>query len=325
MGCLTDYIGIRWCGATGSVPSNLYINDLPGISIKQISSITDEEHTTFLSLWNTIQARAENRFALDVRESMNAKYRLNSLSQGVNLGKTSDLTPIIVATGESNYYDITLTDNTEFSPSPLMQLGVQSVSWYCGDAGDIGEVLNLTITDVNTSQVLHTQELTIVNIGWNDFEVGQSFVPSTSTPQPLTVRIDISPDASDLTTVEMDLPNSVQFNSCCMGRIEGTASGITTTFNIACSWAGLICQNKNLFSRSFWYLCGIEFLTELIYSSVLTGWTTINLQKAKDLRVEYEVEYQKSLSQVAGGMNLDCDCCLDCGGGIQIRTATQFY
>jgi len=87
----------------------------------------------------------------------------------------------------------------------------------------------------------------------------------------------------------------------------------------------LICQNKTLFSRAYWYLLGIEVLTEQLYSSKLNQFTTVNLQRLNELRAEYQVEYSKSLEQVAGGLKLSCDCFIECNESVQLREATQFY
>jgi hypothetical protein len=336
MGCLNDYIGIRWCGGSASAPSSLYINDLPGLSIKQFNSITDEENGTFLSVWNTVQNRAERRFALDVREAMGAKYRLKSLAQGVNLGKVLvDGQPVSVTQTPKMYIELDSNYTSEYSPSPLLQIHIQTISYYCGDSDDIGLPYNITFGDSDTNTNFFGISKTIYQEEWNDFEINQTFNVTATQAQTLKMFIAASVANTPFQTVLVQLPNNIQNSQCCGASVYGGLSvsneklsytyGFTATFNVTCSWEGLICQNKNLFSRAFWYLCGIEFLTELIYSTTLSKWTTIGMNQMKDLRAEYEVEYQKSLKQVADGMYLDCDCCLDCASPVQIRTASQFY
>jgi hypothetical protein len=338
MGCLNDYIGIRWCGGSASAPSSLYINDLPGLSIKQFNSITDEENGTFLSVWNTVQNRAERRFALDVREAMGAKYRLKSLAQGVTLSR--DIEDYTTNTyPNSTYLGISIELNSGdnlYTPSPLMQINVQSVSFYNPLGVNTGLDSSVVFFDMDTNQILYQKSIVLGAGGWENYEINQSFL-STSTQNPLRIACVIN-NAEQLAFVSQTLNSEIRINSCCQADINGMSIsgnqvysesaesyGVTATFNVTCSWDSLICQNKNLFSRAFWYLCGIEFLTELIYSTTLSKWTTIGMNQMKDLRAEYEVEYQKSLKQVADGMYLDCDCCLDCASPVQIRTASQFY
>ena len=96
MNCLTNYIGLRGCSTT-TPASGLYVNDLPGISLKAIVSLTNEEEKTYLELWDMIERRAQSRFSLDVREHMQKSYKIKSLTQGVNtLGYSSGTGPIPV-------------------------------------------------------------------------------------------------------------------------------------------------------------------------------------------------------------------------------------
>jgi hypothetical protein len=337
MGCLNDYIGIRWCGGSASAPSSLYINDLPGLSIKQFNSITDEENGTFLSVWNTVQNRAERRFALDVREAMGAKYRLKSLAQGVNLGREiTDVTTTEYANSDHLGFTIELTqEDHQFINSPLQAIHIQSLSWYHAAVPDTGKSYRIEIRDLDTLEVLfQVDDVLGLSSEWVHIEVNETFYKSSLAPSfRLACIIDNAEQYSFVSTV---LNPPIQLDGCCNARVMGLVNlnpleqtsdtyGMTGVFSIVCDWTSLICQNKNLFSRAFWYLCGIEFLTELIYSTTLSKWTTIGMNQMKDLRAEYEVEYQKSLKQVADGMYLDCDCCLDCASPVQIRTASQFY
>ena len=336
MGCLNDYIGIRWCGGSASAPSSLYINDLPGLSIKQFNSITDEENGTFLSVWNTVQNRAERRFALDVREAMGAKYRLKSLAQGFNLGNVVDSTTIntpLINVQNGFAIELIQADLIDWTPSPLLQMNVQQLAFYLDDAADISKIITIRIADLDTAEVYKQSTFTLVNQGWNIIPINLT-ITSTTNAQPLRIACQFITDGT-VDCVSMDTTQNIQINDCCgaavrpysiaQGAFTSNTYGLSGIFNVTCSWEGLICQNKNLFSRAFWYLCGIEFLTELIYSTTLSKWTTIGMNQMKDLRAEYEVEYQKSLKQVADGMYLDCDCCLDCASPVQIRTAAQFF
>jgi hypothetical protein len=275
---------------------------------------------------------------------MGAKYRLKSLAQGVNLGKVAVYDDYLnnlveVPNGSSNFLHIDLVDsyNTEYTPSPLLQVQVQTVSFYVPAGFYVqGQLLALEIYDSNISTIspLYSNlSLATYQEGWNDFEINETFGPTAANQQPLQLHLVMYAVAGDIETIKVKLNNNIQNLSCCgvkvYANLEGESltysAGITATFNVTCSWEGLICQNKNLFSRAFWYLCGIEFLTELIYSTTLSKWTTIGMNLMKDLRAVYEVEYQNSLKQVADGMYLDCDCCLDCASPVQIRTASQFY
>jgi len=345
MTCLQDYIGLRGCGAAVP-PSGLYVNDLPGISLKQLVNLTNEEETTYVQLWDVIQKRAMNRFSLDVREAMGKYYKLNSLMQGVNLGNQVGDRNVGVNPGLKTKWGFTieLIDNPtyEYTPSPLASIHVQELRFY-SDIQLSG--IPFQIFDMNTGIELFYKEIDLIS-GWNVIPVYTTF-HNTYAVNSWSVFCAIDYSSYLEAFYDFDLPTNHTLPGCCDIRIRGAKSeyseivppgprafnfeytsntyGLTGTFSIVCSWDAVICQNKTLFSRAFWYLCGIELLTEQLYSTKLNLFTTTNLQRAKELREEYQVEYAKSLEQVAGGFKLNCDCCIDCAGQVQLRETNQFY
>jgi hypothetical protein len=338
MNCLQDYIGLRGCGS--STPgSGLYVNDLPGISLKQIVSLTNEEEATYLDLWAMIQRRAQSRFSLDVREAMGKHYKLKSLMQGVNLGKQVENNTIVANPGISKagfIIQLNESKNYEYVQSPLNAIHIQQLFFYAAPAEN-GIVF---IYDIYTNDILFNKNVSFLNDGWNTIEVNQTF-----NSQALAVYITPTFLNGFGTYLETEVPLNHQIPGCCDIRINGfytdtqwdaftndvlesqssNTYGLSGIFNVVCTWDNLICNNKNIFARPLWYLTGIELLTEQLYSSKLNQFTTVNLQRAKELREEYQVEYAKAVEQIAGGFSLDCDCCLECAGAVQLRETNQFY
>lgn len=323
MNCLTDYIGLRGCSST-TPASGLYVNDLPGISLKAIVSLTNEEEKTYLELWDMIQRRAQSRFSLDVREQMQKSYKIKSINQGINVDGYSAGTgtfPKLATYGFTIEYD---TMDTGFVPSPLSYIHIQQIKFYSEISG------NYVIDFINIDANHNIQSIVVtLNPGINIIEVNTTF---TNVGR-LFVGITLDGN-SNYTSIKA--PSSY-WTGCCGALVRGATYngsefsfgnelyGFSPIFTIGCSWDGLICHNKNIFSRAFWYLTGIEVLTEILYSTKLNQFTTVNLQKANDLRAEYQVEYMKALDQICSGMTLDCDCCLECSGSVQLRETTQFY
>ncbi len=84
MDCLKNYIGIRGCDAPAytwdantdsdddpetnpTSPSGLYINDLPGLSLKQIDKLANEEQITWYQLWDSVQDSTIKKFVNKVK------------------------------------------------------------------------------------------------------------------------------------------------------------------------------------------------------------------------------------------------------------------
>ena len=338
MNCLTDYIGLRGCGLSAPA-SGLYINDLPGISLKQMVSLTNEEEKTYLDLWSMIQTRAQSRFSLDVREAMGKLYRLKSLTNAINMPKqVTNVTKAAVAGSKAGFIiQMNEAQNYDYIASPLNAIHIQQLFFY----GSVQEKGIFVVYDAYTNEILWSSgnyELTLD--GWNTIEVNQTF-----NAQALAVYVTPSVNDPISAFYTTEAPNYHQTPGCCDIRLNGfytetsftpftndalesqttNTYGLTATFSIVCTWDNLICTNKSLFTRPWWYLCGIELLTEQLYSSKLNQFTTVNLQRAKELREEYQVEYMKALEQIAGGFNLACDCCIECSGGVQLRETTSFF
>jgi len=324
MNCLTDYIGLRGC-STATPPSGLYVNDLPGISLKQIVSLTNEEEKTYQELWDVIQRRAQNRFSLDVREKMSKEYKIKSINQGINVNGYSAGTGVTLLPrtyGFALEYD---TMNTGYVPSPLTYMHIQQINFY----SEYSTNTSILFYDIDAKTQLYALSVNL-NVGLNTIEVNQTF---TNVGR-LFVGVQLD-QGMNYTSIKAP---SNYWNGCCGTLVRGAyydggsqfifgeeLYGFSPIFTVGCSWDGLICQNKNIFSRAYWYLTGIEVLSEVIYSTKLNQFTTVNLQKANDLRTEYQVEYMKALEQICSGMNLECDCCLECSGSVQLRETTQFY
>ena len=75
MDCLNNRIGILGCDAP-TTGVQLYINQLPGISIENISALADDEQKTFLGVWNDVVLRAMKKFEILVKAKLNQCYKI---------------------------------------------------------------------------------------------------------------------------------------------------------------------------------------------------------------------------------------------------------
>lgn len=74
--CLTGFIGIMGCNSSEPA-SGLYINSLPGITLKMIDSIADEDQVTYLGVWTEVQRRGLLRFRTAFMAQLNKCYQIN--------------------------------------------------------------------------------------------------------------------------------------------------------------------------------------------------------------------------------------------------------
>jgi hypothetical protein len=268
-----------------------------------------------------------------VREAMGKHYKLNSLMQGINVGNDIGAASVSTPANLAGYTIEMIDANYEFVPSPLASIHLQQIVFYSDNQY---QSVDFYVFDLDTGDLLGTYASSLV-AGKNIIEINTTFHNLYINP---AWRIAVLFDITQVTgTFDLVLPYSRSMMSCCDIRLQGYSSdgalsagsfgsntyGMSGIFSIVCNWDALICQNKVLFSRAWWYLLGIEMLTELLYSNKLNQYTTVNLQRMDALRAEYQVEYNKTLTQVAGGFKLSCDCCIECNEPVQLREATQFY
>lgn len=77
MECLQNIIGLRGCGEPVTNPEpQLFINELPGVSIENIEALADNEQETFLGVWADVQKRAFKKFALLAKAEFNKCYKI---------------------------------------------------------------------------------------------------------------------------------------------------------------------------------------------------------------------------------------------------------
>ena len=74
--CLTGFIGLDGCGATEPA-SGLFINSLPGITLKRVDSIANHEQKTYVGVWQEVEKRSLLRFRTQLMAQLNKCYQIN--------------------------------------------------------------------------------------------------------------------------------------------------------------------------------------------------------------------------------------------------------
>jgi hypothetical protein len=83
----------------------------------------------------------------------------------------------------------------------------------------------------------------------------------------------------------------------------------------------LICEKKELFDVALWYLHGAELMIERTSSDEMSRYTTIDLEKAENLKIEFYREFEQALDDAISSMQPnDSDClkgCLECNDSVK--------
>lgn len=326
--CLTDFIGLEGCG-TATPDSGLFVNILPGISLKSVDKTADSEQVNYAGVWADVQLRAGKRFFTDLRSELSKRYQIKSATDIVDIGDRVDTT---ITTGAAAKYrgifvDLDGFQDNNYIRSNLQQINVQRIRIYLSVASNP----TIKIFNAITGAVLFTGAVTGGVVGWNEVEVYEKYTAR---------KIFIAYDSTAIAGVNLPIINTGCCDADCDSIIYGGESSITSTvkesgitkandsfglsacYDVQCTYEAFVCCHKEIFANALLYLLGSQLLFELQYSPRINFYTTINAQKAKDLRIEFEAIYKDELMQAMNGINLNTsDCCLECNNQVIIKNS----
>jgi len=324
MQCLNDYIGINWCNATPPA-SGLYVNDLPGLTLKSMDKTASDEQATFIQVWQQVQKRALRMLCSAIVSGFNSRYRINQVYQLFDLGKRTILTTQQTApANESRGIEIALNSNA----SLLQVIYVQQVSLYLKAAQTVTIQVHDTFGALlDTFEVDGTQ-------GWNTVSIDKlytdtdkvliSYNASTTESPLLLINENLAADNLTACTGICDSRatiRGIKFTDTADITYGNNAYGLSVVATIKCDYANLVCRNKQVFANALWYLLGAEVLTERIHSDRLNRYTTIDAKKALELRDEFYAQYKTELTTALSTIHLNIsDHCLDCNQLVTLQT-----
>ncbi len=324
MECLRDYIGVKGCDSIAP-ESGLYVNQLAGVSLKSIEQMSNEDQLTFAGVWDDVQTRSVALFRTAVQSQLSHNYRLNRLVDTFHAGETFDPLKTLAPSGAIRGFQIEINPNDSYpNISPLLSLYMSSLQWYAVGAG----TYEFSIYNGDDNTQLKNWTVNCLE-GWNTILNEYSTPIATVVQKVIVVLEDVT-----VTTIETTLGNGSGSASggccgccsdCCDALVKGyTDDGTVETqannihgFRVHvsqhCSFDGLICTNKDLFSTSWWFMLGKELMMERLFSERINKFTTIDRPKADALLEYYEEQYKVELSSVLKNVSLDdSGCCVEC-------------
>ena len=317
--CLTTAVQLRGCGANSPAPL-LFVNALPGISLKSVEFLADAEQQTYVGVWNDIVTRAKERFRLSVQSALNTRYKLKTISSTYDLGRDIDTTSTTGAASEYRgaEFDMDKGISPYYKNSALSAHWVQSVSIYSGST----YTTTLKVLDADLETELHSQSVDLT-AGWNVVSINQHFDAR---------RIVIAYNASTEASVELAIPSTIKYvydgvsvsggyyttsTGVSSWTETGNSYGLSVKYSLRCRYDNLVCSNVDLFAVPFWYLCGAEYMTERLTSERVNKFTVDKKQASVNLEY-YEQKFMDTLQLAVDGIDICSDACVDCGGMYQI-------
>ena len=329
MDCLINYIGVRYT-PTGTLPSpevpesGLYINDLPGITIHQLSDINNSDQATFLDLWAAIQRRSARIFETTFTNAMAKKFRLKKITEAFKLSESVDDTvtyPAVAGELRGIYMDC-FVDKSAFHHIPL-----STVRLYLDPQSTLPASLDLVVYEVhdNTITKLDTFTLSQPVAGWNSVLINKKYYDSRT----LYIAYDATHvDSASIPLDSFDLNpylygdlaqffshifiNGATYNNGRFGDTKDETYGLTATLGMQCSFDVLVCNYRENLAVAWWYLLGSELMKERIYTDRVNRYTTVDLDKARELTQRLYTDYMNELMTFVDSVDLMRDWCVEC-------------
>jgi hypothetical protein len=342
MNCFFNYIGLRGA-VSGVVPeSGLYVNDLPGINLKNLDAIADSDKITYQRLWDIIQTRAIKNFGNAIYAILNRRYRIRTLLQSVDLLKQIDaITYAPTPQWRGFAIELSFKNMQRIVASPFQTTHIQELSLYMSSvpAHDV----SLKIFDLNTGDILDSFTIPVASavVGWNRVKVERRYV---------AYRLFCAYDATEVEGTNLYIPptlssycmscvNWIYGFSFCDAYVRGAQSivqvdptvlaftnqsyGLSAKFSVGCTYDGLAANNRYLFANALWYLMGAEILVERLSSDRINRYTTIDRDQATENLSYMQEQYKINLEQALDGITLTMgDCCLEQNAQVTYREMT---
>jgi hypothetical protein len=342
MDCFIDYIGLRGA-VSGIVPdSGLYVNDLPGISLKSIDSVADSDKVTYQNLWNIIQKRAMNKFRSAVTAQLSHRYRIKTIIQSIDLLKQIDqLFYDPVAQWRGFAIQLTFQNMQRIVASAFQSTNIQELWLYLHEAPSAD--VTIKIFDMATGDTLDTFTILQASAvaGWNKVKVFKKYI---------SYQLFVAYDATAVQGTNLYVPPTIEFYSTEMvnwiygfvfanAYVRGAQTilqsdptqlafgnqtyGLSGIFSVGCTYDGLTCNNKMLLGDTLQYLLGAEIMQERLASDRINRYTTIDRDQATKNLEYFTDQYETLMAQALDGIDIKTsDCCIERNAQVTYREMT---
>ena len=312
--CLNNYIGLdKKCTTVPSV-SGLFVNTLPGISLKLLANIAQEEQRDYVGIFNEIYDRTLHDLESDVLVKAQKYFKTTNVVDNKNTGYYADPYATSVATNEFKGTTIEADSRT----SRFLSIYVSSVQLYLPvavndniliynlmngvllDTIAFTGVVGINTIEINKNYITYGQD-TKIFVCYNSTNVGDSI--NTTSVDSSTVAITRGAAISTSTQV---IKNNLTF--------AGNSHGLIANYNIRCDISEFICTSKDAFKFAFLWRLGANIMFERRLSDRMNKYTlTMTPLQLKQLHEDYLDEYEKIMASVMDNLEANTDrVCFSC-------------
>jgi hypothetical protein len=307
LNCFAELVGLETQGwpvpATG-----LYVNRLPGLSLKVLEASTDDAATATLSeLWMQTQDAAWLKLQAEAARILSRRFSIrrhlgdsptwanvppkDTLAEGW-LGVLVEVDSDALTYAELRFEEIHL----------LVNQAVNQVSFKCIDANS-GTELWTTKVDLNAGE----NHIPLAKEAYVRAYPSRFYLLFDSSGISLKTR-QLEPNRTfGLNVVPVSLASIDPLAHAVVLR----KSALQVQIRLGCSEAAILCAHAPVFAETWMYLLGSELVTRIQHSPRLNRFTVLQPERLNELQVEYERQGIELLTSALNGLDLHaCDACL---------------
>lgn len=277
-------IAIKDFDACKNPESKLFINDLPGISLKSASSIASEQYQSGFNLLNHSINMAVRHVYDEMKEQIKPYFDMNSIVETKAFDVFND-TVIPAANLDRGLV-------VKRWRSEMAHIYIHELVFKTQFSGNI----TITLTDgCDTETYTHTVVANCITKLRLDYKAK-------------TEEVKITFNQNAIGVYSCSMYNDMGYNDCRCGSWSskglyvtgwnGTAEqarcfGMGVVASVKCDFESLFCMLLDQLYFTIWYKAGIVFLKELINSDRINAITLFTKERAKVTLEEWEAEYKK--------------------------------
>lgn len=334
MGCFDGLVTLKGCDAdTGGV---FTLNALSGISLRDFNDIANNEQKNYLGVWENINTRATARMLNEITARMSKRYDIRRVRKTVD---TAGSLPLADTTPDGLFRGIVINNGWTYTEnwvsSPFQLFSIDKIRFY-KRAGTTATFVDIQFFNYLTKELLLTKTIDLsstpadtwvsvnilerfdcaaLGIGFNDTDINSVSYSDNDANEGWGGCMDYCFD--------INCGYLRGFTSSTASRtgnlaVVDTIVGLTAVVTMGCEFDAAICNNKRLFAEAYWYLLGIEFLTEKMFSERVNFATSVKREDAEQLMALYQVRYEQALENSIAGLRFECDKCIECNSQIAV-------
>jgi hypothetical protein len=336
MGCFSGIVTLKGCSAdAGGV---FTLNALPGISLRDFNDVANVEQVNYIGVWENINIRAEARMLMEITNRMSKRYDIRRVRKTVD---TAGSLPLANTTPDGVFRGIVINNGWTYTEnwvsSPFQLFSIDKIRFY-KRAGTTATSVDIQFFNFLTKDLLLTKTVDLTGVP-NDTWVSVDILERFS-----CAALGIGFDDTDINSVSYSDNDANEGWGGCMDycfdincgylraftsdtatrggnlAVGDTIVGLTAVVTMGCEYEAAICNNKRLFAEAYWYLLGIEFLTEKMYSERINFATSVRREDAEALLALYQVRYEQALDNAIAGLRFGCDACVECDSIVAVTS-----